>query len=448
MLEVLDLGRENRISASALLLSLGNTSLLVDCGLDPKTVGRQATACLRTIRHLDAAVLTHCHLDHLGGFPLLTKNHPQAPILSTHTSALLAGRLLRNSYQVMRRVGREKNIAAYPLYGPSLIRRFEKRLVPLPFHKPYKLKGEVKVQLFPAGHVGGAAGVLIEWKKRSCFITGDFLPRAQRTLEAAHFPQEDVEVLITESTRGATQRPHGTSRESEIERLINHIQTTLKQGGSILIPVFALGRMQEILTILSQAQQANELPKFPIFCSGLGRELATYLDRASRTDRYLHFDLAVLEKLGVEALEDYSRIGGAKKKSAVYVLSSGMLAEMTPSYQAAASLLGKERNSIAFVGYCDPDTPGGALLAHGKNERFYFQALSREVTARASVEHFDLSTHADKEDILQLAKNSGADTILLQHGDAEAKTSLQQALLKDKPTRKVEILHPRKLVRC
>jgi Cft2 family RNA processing exonuclease len=105
----------------------------------------------------------------------------------------------------------------------------------------------------------------------------------------------------------------------------------------------------------------------------------------------------------------------------IYLVSSGMMVENTPSYMLATSMLGDDRNGIFFVGYCDPNTPGGQLLECGLGDEFLFDAVDIRTTIRASVKKYDLSGHADRDELLALAKSLSPRKIVLHHGDPEAR---------------------------
>ena len=112
----------------------------------------------------------------------------------------------------------------------------------------------------------------------------------------------------------------------------------------------------------------------------------------------------------------------------IYITSSGMMVERTPSYNVAASLLSHEQNGFCFVGYCDPSTPGGQLLDQKDKDSFFFEALDHLAPIRASIDQFDLSGHAERTELLNYAINSQADTIVLTHGDPDARNWFNEKL--------------------
>ena len=127
----------------------------------------------------------------------------------------------------------------------------------------------------------------------------------------------------------------------------------------------------------------------------------------------------MLRELGAEKLPESHHPG--RDRPGIYLLSSGMMVEKTPSYNAAASLLGSHHNTIAFVGYCDPDTPGGKLVTLRQGDKFLFRTLNKTVQALAHIEKFDLSSHADREELLDFALSRHPRSIVLSHGDPEAR---------------------------
>jgi Cft2 family RNA processing exonuclease len=283
-------------------------------------------------------------------------------------------------------------------------------------------KGEtIEFTFYSAGHVAGAAGISIKYKNEKCFISGDVLFKDQRTIPGAQFPDEKHDVLVLETTRGNTERQPGKTRETEITRLLDMIAETLDNGGSCLIPAFALGRMQEIIAILHQAYREDRLPKVPIFCSGLGMALVEYFDHIARRTGLIRFRESMVHDLGIRTIKEPLTPGKAPKKQAIYILSSGMLVENTPSYTAAAALAGDHRNTFCFVGYCDPATAGGELMATPPGESFVFKALDYATPLKARVERFDLSGHADREELVDFAKKMNPGTIVLTHGEPEAR---------------------------
>lgn len=443
-MKLTDLNRFGGVGANGHLIELGGVRLLIDCGLHPKKSGREALPDFARLQQHppDAIVVTHCHLDHLGALPVALKAAPNAPALMTLPSMSLAERLLRNSVNVMKREREEKGVADYPLYLMSDIDAALPRFVPMLFGQPRKLSvgaDDVEITFFPAGHVTGAAGVQLVHKHRSIFFTGDVQFDEQKLLGGAKFPSKHFDTVVTETTRGATERGSGRERSDEVARLVKTINHVLDRGGSVLIPVFALGRMQEIMLILHEARMKRQLRPAPIYSAGLGMDLCDYMDEIARKTGLCNFSRTVLRELEVKPPPRVTA-GREPKERGIYVVSSGMVVENTPSYLLASCLLGQPHNALCFVGYCDPETPGGRLLAARKGETFVFDAANFQTTVRASIERFELTGHADREELLEFALQANPRAVVLTHGDPPARAWFKEAIAEQAP--KVAVLDP------
>jgi len=437
-----DLNRQRSIGANCLLIELGPFRILVDAGLNPKAVGKEATPDFSLLEDdtLDFILLTHSHLDHLGSLPLIMRKHPEATVITSVPTVSLAPRMLRNSCNVMKKQKAELNIPEYPLYEFGEIDDVERRLLPILFNQPktfYAHDDALEITYFAAGHVAGAAAIKLVYKKERIFFTGDVLFDAQRILPGACLPDENFDIVVTETTRGQTERSKDQSRELETARLVETIDRTIRRGGSVLIPSFALGRMQEMFALIHAQQQARNLPFCDVFATGLGMDLVNYLDMITRKTDLVHFRIHTVKQLGVKPLKHALTPGIDVAQKGIYILSSGMLVPNTPAYHVAASLLDHSHNAICFVGYCDPDTPGGQLLATSKGNSFLFDKLDHVATVRAHIEKYDLSGHADRQELVDFALACNPRTIVLTHGDPPAREWFEDELQFQSPKTKI-----------
>ncbi len=225
------------------------------------------------------------------------REHPEAAVVMTSSSRMLIERMLHNSANVMLRQKEEENIPDYPLFTHEEVERCGKRLVGINFGQAKHFRGkkdEIQVIFHPAqATCAGAAAVEIRHGQRGIFVTGDVLFENQRTLTGAKFPTGHFDTLITETTRGNTERAAEKGRGAEVARLMTSINNTIQRGGSFLIPVFALGRMQEIMAIIHDARQFRRLADCPIYASGLGLDLVDYFDEISRKTKHLQFNRGI-----------------------------------------------------------------------------------------------------------------------------------------------------------
>lgn len=428
-----DLNVQGGIGANCSLCEIGPFKFVIDSGLHPKFAGSESLPKHEEIERfsLDFIILTHCHLDHLGSLPLLSRQQPDAPVILSYASSILARRMLSNSISVMKRQRTELNIPELPYYGRGDLTSLYDRFKTPPLHTPYRLEknGEhIELTLHHAGHVAGAISVSIKYKGNITFFTGDILFNDQRTLDGANLPKEPVDILVTETTRGSTEIPRNQSRESEIVRMLKTIHSTLAKQGSVLIPVFALGRMQEMLAILDEAFRKKAIPKVPVFCSGLGMDLVNHFHEISKNTNRVRFNRKVLRAIGARPLPKKIEPGRRPPMEGIFLVSSGMMVENTPSYVLASGLLGESKNSILFVGYCDPSTPGGKLLEASRGDTFDFDALDVLQKIEAKVSKFDLSGHANRDELIAYAKKISPRAVILHHGDPEAREWFKQNL--------------------
>lgn len=445
-MKYIDLNKESGIGANSTYLEIGPFKIVVDSGMHPKLLGKDSLPMFELVEDfsLDFILLTHAHLDHLGSLPLLARRQTQAPVLCSIPTQTLAPRMLRNSYNVMKRQRDEQNMPEYPLYTQMDIDATERQLQPITFNKPrtfYKGNEEINVTFYPAGHVAGAAGIMLEYKKRKIFITGDVLFADQLTLSGAKFPTGKVDTLIMETTRGSAERKKRYDREQEYADLMEAINQTINRGGCCLVPTFALGRMQELLARFLHARSRRKLVDCPIYSMGLGIDLCDYFDEISRKTGLVHFRRSVLRELKIKGPNwDSFSPGHSPEEPAIFLMSSGMLVERTPSYNVASALLNNKQNSICFVGYNDPDSPGGKLLASRPGDSYAFEVLNYISPVNAQILRFDLSGHAYRDELLKFAIDVEPRSIVLTHGDPPAREWFMEELSME--LHKTKVLDP------
>src|SRR6185295_2937210 len=276
--------------------------------------------------------------------------------------------------------------------------------------------------------------------KETLFYTGDVSFRDQTILKGARFEDVQADVLIMETTRGDREVPPDFTREKEIERLTVALDRVLKRQGCVLIPTFALGRTQEILALLALLMKAGKLRKQPIYIGGLGRVFTEIYDLEAHRAHRQHQSLRLTEALNLVVLErgqaEKMKLGGGR----IFVVTAGMMSENTAAHDLAARMIGDERQAIFFVGYADPSTPGGRLKAAKPGETFVFSPGAGQVTRRCDVQDFDLTAHANRNDLLDFVGRVCPRAVLLGHGDAESRRWFEQQIRARYP--KMKIIQP------
>jgi Cft2 family RNA processing exonuclease len=447
-MRITNLNPDKDIGASGWLVEMEGNRLLMDTGIHPKREGRESLPLYNLVQNeeVDAIAITHCHHDHVGSLPVALRYFPRAHVLMSELSYFLVERVLHNSVNVMTRQRDELGIKEYPLFTHDEVDEIEplfqgfkynREIDWAAFHKARAGFPSPTLEFYDAGHALGSAGLLVCGQQERLFYTGDVCFHDQTILKAARFEDVEADVLLIETTRGNRALRPGFTRASEIERLTQSILRVLERKGSILIPTFALGRTQEILALLALLTGEGKLPPQPIYIGGLGRVFTEIYDLESHRAHRQYPNLQLHEALNLVVLEygqaEKMRLGGGQ----IFVITAGMMSENTGAHNLALRMIGDERQAIFFVGYTDPDTPGGRLRAARQGETFQFSASGREVTRLCEVEEFDLTAHANREEMLEFVGRVEPQTVLLTHGEDESRAWFDQQIRDRHPRMKV-----------
>jgi len=450
-MRIVNLNPDTDIGASAWYVNLEGHGLLMDSGMHPKREGRQGVPVFKHIRNedVDAIALSHCHHDHVGTLPIAVRNFSKAHVLMPQLSYHIIERVLHNSVNVMTRQRDELGIKEYPLYTHDEVDdiaplfqgfRYNREIEWAAFHKTRTGHGSPTIEFYDAGHTLGSAGILVRGRKETLFYTGDVCFHDQTILRAARFEDVKADVLIMETTRGNRAVPKGVSRASEVERLNAAIHRALKRKGCILIPSFALGRTQEILAQLALLMREGKLKRQPIYIGGLGRVFTEIYDLESHRTHRQHSNLQLHEALNLVVLEKGQANSMKLSGGRIFVLTSGMMSENTPAHDLAARMIEDERQSIFFVGYADPDSPAGRLKASKPGESFMFSPSMGRVTRRCDMQEFDLTAHANRDDLLDFVGQVSPRAVLLGHGGDDSRKWFEQQIRARHP--KIKIVQP------
>ncbi|HAV64021.1 MAG TPA: MBL fold metallo-hydrolase [Verrucomicrobiales bacterium] len=452
-MRIINLNPTPDIGASGWFVELDEHRILLDAGLHPKIEGRDSLPLFDRVKdeELDAIAITHCHHDHVGALPVALRRWPSAHVLMTELSYFIVERVLHNSVNVMKRQRDERGIKEYPLFTHEEVDEIEHIFQGFKYNREVEWAALERVkagfssptlEFMDAGHALGSAGIMLRGRKETIFYTGDVCFTDQTILKGARFEDVQADVLIMETTRGNREVPPGFSREAEIERLTKAIQKALKSNGSVLLPTFALGRTQEILALLAVLMREGKLEPQPVYIGGLGRVFTEIYDleahRAHRnlTNLQLHeaLNLIVLDKGQAEKMK--------LKGGRLFVITAGMMSENTAAHDLAVRMIGDERQSIFFVGYADPDTPAGKLRAAKHGETFVFSPSGGQVTRKCNLQEFDLTAHANRDELLEFVGRVSPRTVVLGHGDEDSKAWFAEQIRVRHPKMKVINLGP------
>ncbi len=386
------LGGAGEVGGSSHLLDLGGTSVLVDAGIKPD--GRGALAPdFRAIQGLDAAVITHAHLDHCGALPLLVRDKPNMPVYCTPPSA----RLIANALNDHAAMG-----GGIP--GGATLQEVRKRLVPVPFGKPVEVNG-TRITLTESGHILGAASVLFETGSATVFHTGDICLEDHFSIPPARLPEvRDIDLLIMEATL-ADQRPQPFSESVRtMIRVIN--ETTLEREGIVLIPTYALGQAQEIILGLKHYGKEYGLDK-NVFIYVDGSVVTTserlYAEQLGYMKPYLqHTDPKEL------FFGDNIRAVANDDKARERILSNPCAVIASPvTMQGGASAFYRRRLQ---------DDPKNAVILPSNAQASYGASRAPGEEEGWRVEKVQFAAHCTQEELLNITEKLAPRQIILIHG--------------------------------
>lgn len=426
------LGGGGEVGANCFQLCFNGHQIVIDAGTHPKKEGRAALPEFSLLhRAPDAVLLSHAHVDHCGALPYLTRRFPGTKIYTTQPTVRIMDRMLHNSVSVMQAMARERGIEGYPLYEHDDVGYMMRHVTGFPFDAPFQLDGDtpIEVRFRAAGHVLGSGSILLKLPGHTLYYTGD-ISDSRQELMGGFSPLEDevsVDTLIIECTHGATEEARVRSYREESERLGKSIAGVLKGGGSVLIPSFALGRMQEVLNIVARLQDEGRIPFVPVLASGLGRAMYELYDRY---DEYLHpeADLQPLDRFGrVNNCWDPALVRDMIARPCIIVATSGMMLENTPSALIAQEMVKQNHHGIFFVGYLDHETLGYKLMHAGVGAMLQFQLGREPVEVKLeNIKRFHLSAHAPRAALRRVIEQIRPKNVIFVHGDPDAIAWMQQ----------------------
>jgi Cft2 family RNA processing exonuclease len=442
------------IGSNCYAVEIAGKRLLLDAGYHPKKSGLAGLPRLDLLsdESVDAMVLSHSHQDHIGSLPVAMRRHPRAPVLMTEATRQLGEIMLHNSVNVML-AEKAAGVADYPIFAHREVDSSVRRWVSIPLQQRFDLTGErvgpcadagVTVEFWDAGHILGSVGTLIQGGGRRVFYAGDVQFADQTISRAARFPgfaDEPCDVMIMESTRGDRAAPDGFTRAGEEERLATAIEDVFARGGCVLIPLFALGKTQELLAVLHGLRRRGRIGRdCPLYIGGLGAKLTQVYDKLARRTARLQPELHLLNDAR-PFIVNGQNVGEVRSRPGrVFALSSGMMMEKTLSNFVARQFLSRRENAIFFVGYADPASPGGRLRDAGTGGEVSLGADHPAETVRCQVDVFNFSAHATRESIREYVKLAKPRKILFVHGEPASVEWLAASVRADLPG--TEVLSP------
>jgi metallo-beta-lactamase family protein len=427
------LGATQTVTGSKYLLKADKKTILVDCGLfqgqKPLRLRNRQPLPINSSQ-IDIVLLTHAHIDHSGYIPLLVKNGFRGKILCTEATLSLcrillpdSGHLHEEEAMYANRRGYSKHHPALPLYTKLEAEASLAYFETIPFGKYYSINETLSCQFHRAGHILGAASIQVNHHDTSLLFSGDLGREHDPILYPPAKPQ-NTDYLVLESTYGDTLH----DKSSPQEKLGEIINQTIKHGGKIIMPAFAVGRAQQILYYLHQLITSNTIPTIPIYIdSPMATNTTKLLIKHNTLHRLKEEEAIAVCKTAhyVQSIEESMEIDNQPMPS-VIISASGMITGGRILHHLN-NLASTHRNTLVFTGFQAQGTRGAHILEGAKQVKLF----GRYLPIKAKVCYLsNTSAHADYEEILEWLSyiNKPPRKIFITHGEPSASLALKEKI--------------------
>lgn len=427
-IKITPLGAGQDVGRSCILLSMGGKNIMLDCGMHMGFNDERRFPDFSYIvpegpitSQIDCVIISHFHLDHCGALPYMSEMVGYTgPIYMTHPTKAIAPILLED----MRKVAVERK-GESNFFTSQMIKDCIKKVTAVTLHQSVMVDNDLEIKAYYAGHVLGAAMFWIRVGSQSVVYTGDYNMTPDRHLGAAWIDKCRPDLLISESTYATTIRDSKRCRERDF---LKKVHECVEKGGKVLIPVFALGRAQELCILLETYWERMNL-KCPVyFALGLTEKANNYYKM------FITWTNQKIRKTFVQRnMFDFKHIKPFDKS---YIDNPGaMVVFATPGMLHAGLSLNifkkwapYEQNMLIMPGFCVQGTVGHKILNGAKKVEFENRQV---VEVKMAVEYMSFSAHADAKGIMQLIQYCEPKNVLLVHGEAQKMEFLKDKIEKE-----------------
>ncbi len=416
------LGGYREVGRSASLLFTPNSKILIDCGIHPSSDATPYFNApeLLPLDSLDAVVVTHAHLDHCGLVPVLLRYGYSGPVYCTAPTRDLMALMLLDAIKVVRSEARRS------LYDSSQVRDLVSRTIPLRWHETVDITPDVRLTLFNAGHILGSSVCHFQIGNRAHNVafSGDMKYERTWLFDSAENHLPPIDTLVLESTYGGARNVQPSRRQAS-EAFTGFAAKVLARKGRLIVPVFAVGRSQEMMLVLEKAMREGTIPRVPVYLDGMIFEATAihtaypeYLNTELRAQIFQQGDNPFLSDTfrRVDSSQMRSQVTDAKEPCVV-LATSGMMSG-GPVMEYFRSWAGEEESALLFVGYQAEGTLGRRLQAGVTTVPVLAEGRSVSVTVRmeiATIEGF--SGHSDRNQLMSYVAEARPRQVLVNHGE-------------------------------
>jgi metallo-beta-lactamase family protein len=424
------LGAARHVTGTKHLLKIGDERVLLDCGLvqGPRRVADEQNRRLPVAgRDVDSLVLSHAHIDHCGALPRLVRDGFRGPIWCTEATGDMLRLMLMDAAHIQAadaRHLRKRGHDVEPLYDTADVERTLRLVQTVPYHRPFDVSKQLRVEFLEAGHILGAAIVVMDVEhgaqKRRIVFTGDH-GRKNLPILRDPDPLPECDALITESTYGDRTHEARVDMMAELARIVAE---ELHDGGRIVVPAFAVGRTQSVVLFLGDLMRQGHLPPLPIWVdSPMSSEATRVMGRHpdlfdAETRALLHGGHNPLFFEGVTYVTDVEQSKALNQvRRGVIVSASGMCESGRVLHHLSQSV-GRREDCVLLVGYQAAGTLGRRLLEGHKEVHI----LGETHTVNCKVRSMPgFSAHADWRELLAATRPLAGrcKQVFVVHGEDE-----------------------------
>ncbi|XP_033097571.1 cleavage and polyadenylation specificity factor subunit 3-like [Anneissia japonica] len=418
------LGAGQEVGRSCIMLQFKGKTLMLDCGIHPGKDGLDSLPFFDMVEpdSIDLLLVSHFHLDHSGALPyFLKRTNFRGRVFMTHATKAIY-RWLLSDYVKVSNISADKM-----LYSDADLQNSMDRIETVNFHQETDVNG-IKFSCYNAGHVLGACMFMIEIAGVKILYTGDFSRQEDRHLMAAEIPPVRPDVLITESTYGTHIHEKREEREARFTSTVHDI---VNRGGRCLIPVFALGRAQELLLILDEYWSNHpELHDIPIYyASSLAKKcMSVYQTYINAMNDKIRRQIAISNPFvfkhisNLRGMEHFEDIGPSVVMASPGMMQSGLSRELFEGWCT------EKRNGVIIAGYCVEGTLAKTIMSSPEEVT---TMSGQKVPLNMQVDYISFSAHADYQQVSEFIRTLEPPHVILVHGEANEMKRLKSAIVRE-----------------